>query len=158
MVLKQYILSFILKWNGQYNWNILICISEMLLVALCQCLHDINSNMTSFIGYINNVMIKLRIYFDSHMRIVEHIINIILKWFQALMQDRGAYTHFFNSEKNTKDNHLTTLIFVIFRLAVTRNAGDIDASWLQFILRYCEHLLLSVAKIKMSSNWKISAT
>ena len=36
-----------------------------------------NSNMTSFIGYINNAMIKLTTYFSSLMRIDEHIINII---------------------------------------------------------------------------------
>ena len=36
-----------------------------------------NSNMTCFIGYINNTMMKLTIYFISHMRIDEQIINII---------------------------------------------------------------------------------
>ena len=33
--------------------------------------------MTSFIGYINNIMIKLAIYFNSHMRVDEQITNII---------------------------------------------------------------------------------
>ena len=42
----------------------------------------INSNMMSFIGYINNLVIKLPIYFNSHMRIVcqikaVQILNII---------------------------------------------------------------------------------
>ena len=37
----------------------------------------INSNMTSFIGYVNNTIIKLTIYFNSHMRIDEHITIII---------------------------------------------------------------------------------
>jgi len=35
------------------------------------------SNITSFIGYINNTMIKLTIYFSSLMRIDEQITNII---------------------------------------------------------------------------------
>jgi len=35
------------------------------------------SNMTSFIGYINNTMIKLTIYFKSHMRSDEQIKHII---------------------------------------------------------------------------------
>jgi hypothetical protein len=38
--------------------------------------HD---KMTSFIGYINNNVIKLPIYFNSHMRIDEQIINKIPK-------------------------------------------------------------------------------
>ena len=38
----------------------------------------INSNMMSFIGYINNLVIKLPIYFNSHMRIKDvQILNII---------------------------------------------------------------------------------
>jgi len=36
--------------------------------------------MTSFVGYINNTMIKLTIYFNSHMCIDEHITNS--KWHQ----------------------------------------------------------------------------
>ena len=36
-----------------------------------------NSNMTSFIGYINNTMIKLTIYFNLHMHIEERITNSI---------------------------------------------------------------------------------
>ena len=35
------------------------------------------SNMTSFIGYINHTLIKLTIYFNSHMHIDEQIKNII---------------------------------------------------------------------------------
>ena len=35
------------------------------------------SNTTSFIGYINNTMIKFTIYFNSLMRIDEQITNII---------------------------------------------------------------------------------
>ena len=37
------------------------------------------SNMTSFIGYVNNTVIKLPIYFNSHMSIEKQIINTILK-------------------------------------------------------------------------------
>jgi len=35
--------------------------------------------MASFIGYIDNTVIKFPIYFNSHMRIDEQIINIIPK-------------------------------------------------------------------------------
>jgi hypothetical protein len=38
------------------------------------------SNMTSFIAYIDNTMIKLTIYFNSLMRIVEQITNMIPLW------------------------------------------------------------------------------
>ena len=48
------------------------------------------SNMTSFIGYINNTMIKLTIYFISLMRIDEQITNIIPLWIHVFIQDRGA--------------------------------------------------------------------
>jgi hypothetical protein len=44
----------------------------------------LNSNITSFIGYMDNTMIKLPIYFNSHMRIDEQIINIIPKFFHVL--------------------------------------------------------------------------
>jgi len=37
------------------------------------------SNMTSFMGYINNVVIKLSIYFNSHVRIVRQIMAVITK-------------------------------------------------------------------------------
>ena len=41
--------------------------------------HDLflNSNMTSFIDYVNNTVIKPPIYFSPHMRIDEQIINIV---------------------------------------------------------------------------------
>ena len=52
-----------------------------------------NSNMTSFIGYLNDTMIKLTIYFNSHMRIDEQITNIILYWIHVFIQNRGAYKH-----------------------------------------------------------------
>ena len=53
----------------------------------------INSNMMSFIDYINNTMIKLTIYFNSHVRIDEQITNIIPKWIHVFIQDGGAYKH-----------------------------------------------------------------
>ena len=43
-----------------------------------------NSNMTSFIGYINNTMIKLTIYFNLHMHIEERITKHFLV---------NSYTH-----------------------------------------------------------------
>ena len=55
------------------------------------CRFNFNSKMTSFIGYINNTAIKLPIYFKSHMRIDDQIIDIIPKWIHVLIQDHGAY-------------------------------------------------------------------
>ena len=51
--------------------------------------------MTSFIGYmyINNTVIKLTIYSNSHMRIVWQIKDMISTWLYVLsiIQDSGAY-------------------------------------------------------------------
>jgi hypothetical protein len=52
-----------------------------------------NSNLTSSIGYINNVMIKLRIYFNSHMQIIGQAKGIIQKRFHVFVQGRCAYQH-----------------------------------------------------------------
>jgi uncharacterized membrane protein (Fun14 family) len=52
-----------------------------------------NSIMTFFIGYINNAVIKLLIYFNSNMRIVEQIMNIIPKWVYGFIENCGAYKH-----------------------------------------------------------------
>jgi len=49
--------------------------------------------MTSFIGYIDDEMIKLTIYFNSQKRIDEQITNIIPLWIHVFIQDRGAYKH-----------------------------------------------------------------
>ena len=38
-----------------------------------------HSNMTSFIGYMNNAMIKFSMYFTSHVCIVRQIMDIISK-------------------------------------------------------------------------------
>jgi hypothetical protein len=66
--------------------------------------------MTSFIDYINNSVINLPIYFNSHMRIVEQIIP---KCFHVFINDYGAYKanssfvslHIsFRSGRNAKDN------------------------------------------------------
>ena len=51
------------------------------------------SNMTFFIGCINNTAIKLPIYFNSHVRINEQIIDIIPKLIHVFIQDYGAYKH-----------------------------------------------------------------
>ena len=79
------------------------------------------------------------------MHIDKQIINTIPKLIHVFIQERGAYKQQFSncfftyifSGKNTKDNHLSTLAFVICHLPVTlfiRNTGDIDTSWL---LIYC---------------------
>jgi hypothetical protein len=49
--------------------------------------------MTSFIGDINNTIIKLTIYFNSHMRIDEQITIIISSWIHVFIQDHGAYKY-----------------------------------------------------------------
>ena len=72
-------------------------------------------------------MIKLLIYYISHMRNFEQIVNTIHKCFHVFIHDRGAYKHkntrivslplcFFG--KNTKDNHLSTLNVAICRRPV----------------------------------------
>jgi hypothetical protein len=57
-----------------------------------------NSQMTPFIGYINNSVIKFLIYLNSHMRIVWQINDIISVQFHVFIQDRGtfvlSYCHF----------------------------------------------------------------
>jgi hypothetical protein len=47
--------------------------------------------MMSFIGYVNIVVIKLRIYFNSHMRIVGQNMDFIAKWFHVFILVRCAY-------------------------------------------------------------------
>ena len=49
--------------------------------------------MTSFVGYMNDAVIKLPIYLNLYLRIVEHIINVIQNWFHVFIQDRGAYKY-----------------------------------------------------------------
>ena len=75
---------------------------EKYIASLVNSTWDVNSllkyfitysNMNSFIGYINNTMIILTIYFNSHMRIDEQINNIIPCWIHVFIQDRGAYKH-----------------------------------------------------------------
>ena len=71
----------------------------------------------------------------------------------------GDITNFF--EKNTlKDNHLSTLTFVIYRHPVTLFTRDADRHKLVTDLFYdfVSILLVWVAKCKMLSNWKISVT
>jgi len=51
-----------------------ICQTVMIVVFTLYISH---SNMTSFIGYINNTIIKLTICFNSHMRIDEQITFVI---------------------------------------------------------------------------------
>ena len=55
------------------------------------------SSMTSFIVYINNTVINLLIYFNSHMLIDQQIINIIPEWIHVFIQDRDAYIKHKNS-------------------------------------------------------------
>jgi hypothetical protein len=52
-----------------------------------------NSNMTSFICYMDNAVIEFQIYFTWHMHIVGQIMNTISKWFQTSTGERGAYKH-----------------------------------------------------------------
>ena len=66
-----------------------------------------------------------------------------------------------NSGKNTfKDNHLSTLTFLIYRHPVTLFTGDADRHKLVTDLFYdfVSILLVRVAKFKMPSNCKISVT
>ena len=107
-------------------------------------------------------MIKLSIYFDLHMRIVERIINLILGWVHVFIQDRGTYKYrnarfvslqiiFFR--KNINDNHLSTLTFVNCCFLFTRNVLNIDTSWLlsYFMILWAFHLL-KLLKSKWHEN------
>ena len=49
------------------------------------------SNMTSFMGYVNYAVIKLSIYFNSHVRIVGQIMEVITEWFYVFIQDRCSH-------------------------------------------------------------------
>lgn len=72
-----------------------------------------NSIVTSSIGYINNAMIELILYFTSHMRITRQIITV---WFRVSIWT-VVYTNiktfalplwqfnFFPEKQNPKDNH-----------------------------------------------------
>jgi hypothetical protein len=53
-------------------------------------LDTLNYNVTSFIGYVNNTVIKPSIYFNSHMRIGKQIKNIIPKGIHVFIQDHGT--------------------------------------------------------------------
>ena len=83
----------------------------------------LNSNITSFIGYMDNTMIKLPIYFNSHMRIDEQIINIIPKWFHVLYKHtnaRFASRHiFFSRNKYLKQP------FINFNFCNLSSSGDV---------------------------------
>jgi hypothetical protein len=49
--------------------------------------------MISFIGYINNAMIKFQIYFTSHMHIAGQMMDMIPERFYVLIQEHGPYKH-----------------------------------------------------------------
>jgi hypothetical protein len=92
--------------------------------TIARSMNICNSNMSSCIGYINNAVIKLRIYFNSHMDIVKQIININSKRFHAFIWT-ALHTNIkmlvlflcmLISEKNTKVDHLSTLTFLSFFL------------------------------------------
>ena len=72
------------------------------------------SNMTFFIAYLNNTVIKFLIYVTPHIRTGGHIMDI--KWLHSFIMDHCAYIHtfvymlIFSWKKNsTKDRLLSTL-------------------------------------------------
>ena len=50
----------------------------------------IDSNMTFFIHHIHNGKLRFPILFNSYMRIVRQIMDIIPKWFHVIIQDLCA--------------------------------------------------------------------
>jgi hypothetical protein len=91
--------------NRQWTVNVL---SVYLFLFICvfsivEYYHVPTSNLTSIIDYIHNTVIKLPIYFTSHIRIEEQIINIIPKWFHVFIQVRGAYIYCFLTELSGKN-------------------------------------------------------
>jgi hypothetical protein len=106
-------------------------------------------------------MIKLMMYFNSHMHIEEQITNIIPWWIHVFIQNHGAYKH--------KNAH----VFYLYLWTLTWNltsSGDIvykECWWhtfvahagYWFILRFCEHFTclsyqIQIAiKLENISNW-----
>ena len=108
-----------------------------------------NSTMTSFNDYINTIVIKHLIYFYSHMRITEQIINIIPKWFHAFIKDHGAYKHnntcivslhIFRKKILEKIIYRLWFLLIVFRwycFQLTLMTLTKDSYW--YILWFCEH-------------------
>ena len=125
------------------------------------------SNMTSFIDYINNTMVKFPIYFNAHMRIVEHIIYNIPKWIHIFIQDRSAFKHkyariislhiFLFPEKILKTTiyRLSLLCFIVFRW---RSLQETLVTVTQVYYDCVDILLAYVATIKIPLNSKIAVT
>jgi len=69
--------------NNTYNQNVKIylfyqCVLIHILKLKYISLYRIqNYNMMSSIGDVNNIILKVRVYFNSHMRIVGQIMGII---------------------------------------------------------------------------------
>jgi len=91
---------------------------------------QLNSSLHPFIYkyiYFNDRCSSYIKWLNDRMCIAEQIINLIPKWFHGFIQDIGTYKykyarfvslHIFFSGINTKDNHLSTLTFVICYLSV----------------------------------------
>ena len=79
----------------------------------------IHAQMTSFIDYVNNIVIKLSIYFNSHMPFVEQLLTSFSSEFmysyrtvvhtniKMLVLFVSRHIIFFR-QKNIKNNHLST--------------------------------------------------
>jgi hypothetical protein len=68
-----------------------------------------NSNTTCFIGYVNNAVIKLMIYFTSHMLIARQIMNIIPEWFHVSIYRTIVYTNIVPGWLNELDTNVVGL-------------------------------------------------
>ena len=88
-----------------YEW----CINNSIGIS-----HDSthNSNMTSFIGNIDNTIIKLSIYFNSHMRIYEQIINILYEH-----QTRLPTAYYAPSTSITIGSHYMKTVVSVFSVS-----------------------------------------
>ena len=64
---QQLILNLYVNFSYSHSYKIYISSGQGV---------KLNSNMTSFIGYMNNAVIKILIYFTSHMHIVVLIVFI----------------------------------------------------------------------------------
>ena len=94
--------------------------------------------MTSFIGHINNTLIKFPIYFNSHMRTFEQIINIIREPSKFMYSCRTmVHTNmqilelfqdiYFFPEKILRE---PSIDFDVCNMSSSSDAGDINTNWL----------------------------
>lgn len=119
-----------------------------------------HSNVTSFIGYIHNAVIKFLMFF-----FFEHgyswtnyghyswTISRIYTGQWCIQTSKCLFYILFFFWKKIQDDYLSTLTCTCCLLVTfLRNAGDIYTCWLLIYLTIYEHFACKVTKIKKPSN------